>query len=83
MSSYHECDSRDFCDEKSQELAEALERINSLEAENDRLRRNQRTNGTHEICAYGPERCRNMYDFQWCECENDACPLRAAKVLEG
>ena len=37
-----------------------------------------RTPGTHEICAYGPERCSNMYDFQWCECENENCPLRTA-----
>ena len=34
-----------------------------------------RTPGTNEICARGPERCDNMYDFQWADCECKDCPI--------
>jgi hypothetical protein len=56
---------------------EAARRVEAVEAEVERLRQNQRTPHTHEICPYGPERCDTMYDYQWCDCEKTDCPMRS------
>ena len=50
-----------------------------LLAEVARLRANQRTAGTVEICERGPERCDYIYDCQWEDCDNQDCPIRNKK----
>lgn len=42
-----------------------------------------RTAGTHEICAFGPERCENYWAYQWQECERSDCPVNSHQKSEG